>query len=116
MLRARAAGERDLAFPIEFQIAGRLKKPKISTTLDSWSRPVQYGEAAAASASWRAHDGSRQRGTACPLLYRYRLSNTYCLLARLPPTHPFVGAPIVQLHFQVQQRWQPLGDGRWAVS
>ena len=64
----------------------------------------RYGEAPAAAASWRAHDGSRQRGTACPLLYRYRLTHTYCSLARLPPTHPFVGAPILQRHFQVQWR------------
>jgi hypothetical protein len=61
-------------------------------------------EAPAAAASWRAHDGRRQRGTACPLLYRYRLTHTYCSLARLPPTHPFVGAPILQRHFQVQWR------------
>jgi hypothetical protein len=54
--------------------------------------------------SSRVHDGRRQRGTACPLLYRYRLTHTYCSLARLPPTHPFVGAPILQLHFQVQWR------------
>jgi hypothetical protein len=26
------------------------------------------------------------------------------MLARLPPTHPFVGAPILQRHFQVQWR------------
>ena len=57
---------------------------------------------------WRAHDdSSRQRGTACPLLYRYRLTHTYCLLALLPPTYPFVGAPILQLHFQVQWRAPP---------
>jgi hypothetical protein len=31
-------------------------------------------------------------------------SHTYCSLARLPPTHPFVGAPILQRHFQVQWR------------
>ena len=61
-------------------------------------------EAPAAAASWRAHDGGRQRRTACPLLYRYRLTHTYCPLARLPPTHPFVGAPILQRHFQV--RWR----------
>jgi hypothetical protein len=35
----------------------------------------------------RAHDGRRQRGTACPLLYRYRLTHTYCSLARLPPLY-----------------------------
>jgi hypothetical protein len=64
----------------------------------------RYGEASPAAASWRAHDGRRQRGTACPLLYRYRLTHTYCSLARLPPTHPFVGTPILQLHFQVQWR------------
>jgi hypothetical protein len=64
----------------------------------------RYGEAPAAAASWRAHDGRRQRGTACPHLYRYRLTHTYCSLARLPPTHPFVGAPILQLYFQVQWR------------
>jgi hypothetical protein len=46
----------------------------------------RYGEAAAAAASWRAHDGGRQQRTACPLLYRYRLTHTYCSLARLPPT------------------------------
>jgi hypothetical protein len=44
------------------------------------------------------------QGTKCPLLYRY-LTHTYCSLARLPPTHPFVSAPILQLHFQV--RWLP---------
>ena len=27
-------------------------------------------------------------------------THTYCSLARLPPTHPFVGAPILQRHFQ----------------
>jgi hypothetical protein len=64
----------------------------------------RYGEAQAAAASWRAHDGRRQRGTACPHLYRYRLTHTYCSLARLPHTHPFVGAPILQRHFQVQWR------------
>ena len=64
----------------------------------------RYGEAPAAAASWRAQDGGRQRRTACPLLYRYRLTHTYCSLARLPPTHPFVGAPILQRHFQV--RWR----------
>jgi hypothetical protein len=63
-----------------------------------------YGEAPAAAASWRAHDGRRQRETACPNLYRYRLTHTYCSLARLPPTHHFVGAPILQRHFQVQWR------------
>jgi hypothetical protein len=60
--------------------------------------------APAAAASWRAHDGRRQRGTACPLHYRYCLTYTYCSLARLPPTHPFVGAPILQRHFQIQWR------------
>ena len=40
------------------------------------------------------NDGGLQRRTACPLLYRYRHTHTYCSLARLPPTHPFVGAPI----------------------
>ena len=64
----------------------------------------RYGEAQAAAASWRAHDGRRQRGTACPHLYRYRLTHTYCSLARLSPTHPFVGAPILQRHFQVPWR------------
>jgi hypothetical protein len=39
-----------------------------------------------------------------PPLYRYHLTHTYCSLARLPPTHPFVGAPILQRHFQV--RWR----------
>ena len=62
----------------------------------------RYGEAPAAAASWRAHDGGRQRRTACPLLYRYRHTHTYCSLARLPPTHPFVDAPILQWHFQVR--------------
>ena len=33
-------------------------------------------------------------------------SHTHCSLARLPPTHPFVGAPILQLHFQVQWRFR----------
>jgi hypothetical protein len=48
----------------------------------------RYGEAAAAAASWRAHDGRRQRGTACPHLYRYRLR--HILLARSPaPYSPF---------------------------
>jgi hypothetical protein len=77
-------------------------------------RPVQkypdskqscrFGEAPAAPASWRAHDGRRQRGTACPLLYRYHLTHTYCSLDLLPPTHPFICTPILQLHFQVQWR------------
>ena len=49
----------------------------------------------------KGNDGGRQRNTSCPLLYRYRLTHTYCSLARLPPTHPFVGAPILQRHFQV---------------
>jgi hypothetical protein len=80
-------------------------------TLEFWVRfpnrkNCRYGEAPAAAASWRAHDGRRQRGTACPHLYRYRLTHTYCSLTRLPPTHPqkCVGAPILQLHFQVQWR------------
>jgi hypothetical protein len=30
-----------------------------------------------------------------------RLTQKYYSLARLPPTHPFVGAPILQRHFQV---------------
>jgi hypothetical protein len=64
----------------------------------------RYGEAAAAAASWRAHDDSRQRGTACPLLYRYSFTHRYCPLARLPPAHPFVCATILQLHFQVPWR------------
>jgi hypothetical protein len=64
----------------------------------------RYGEAPVAAASWRAHDGGRQQRTSCPLLYRYRLTHTCCSLARLPPTHPFVGAPILQRHFQV--RWR----------
>jgi hypothetical protein len=67
-------------------------------------RICRYGEAPASAASWRAHDSGRQQRTACPLLYRYRLTHTYCSLARLPPTHPFVGAPILQRHFQV--RWR----------
>jgi len=55
----------------------------------------------------QANDGGRQRKTACPLLYRYRLTHTYCSLARLPPTHPFLlGALILQRHFQV--RWRAL--------
>ena len=63
----------------------------------------RYGEAA----SWRANDGGRQRKTACPLLYRYRLTHTYCSLARLPPTHPFLlGALFLQRLFQV--RWRAL--------
>jgi hypothetical protein len=73
---------------------------------------LPYGEASEEAASWQANDGGRQRKTACPLLYRYRLTQTYCSLARLPPTHPFLlGALILQpihsvpsdLHFQV--RW-----------
>jgi hypothetical protein len=72
--------------------------------MDGHHQICRYGEAPAATASWRAHDGRRQRGTACPLLYRYRLTHTYCSLARLPPTHPFVGAPILQRHFQVHWR------------
>jgi hypothetical protein len=66
----------------------------------------RYGEAQAAATAWQAHDGRRQRGTTCPHLYRYRLTHTYsyCSLARLPPAHPFVGAPILQRHFQVQWR------------
>jgi len=57
---------------------------------------------------FRTNKTTRQRGTACPhtcpLLYRYRLTHTYCSLARLPPTHPFADAPILQRHFQVQWR------------
>ncbi len=34
----------------------------------------------------------------------YCLTHTYCSHARLPPSHPFVGAPILQRHFQVQWR------------
>jgi hypothetical protein len=56
------------------------------------------------AASWRAHDGGRKQRTACPLLYRYRLTHTYCSLARLPLTHPFVCAPILLRHFQVLWR------------
>ena len=56
--------------------------------LNNWSR--RYGEAPAAAASWRAHDGGRQRRTACPLLYRYHLTHTYCSLVLLPPIHPFL--------------------------
>jgi hypothetical protein len=53
----------------------------------------------------KGNDGGRQRNTSCPLLYRYRLTHTYCSLARLPPTHPFLlGALILQRHFQV--RWR----------
>ena len=37
-----------------------------------------------------AHDGSRQRGTAFPLPYRYQPSHTHILLARSPaPYSPF---------------------------
>jgi hypothetical protein len=63
-------------------------------------RVCHYGEAPAAAASWRAHDGGRQRRTACPLLYRYSLTHTYCSLARLPPTHPFVGSPFSNCIFR----------------
>jgi hypothetical protein len=65
----------------------------------------RYGEAPAAAASWRAHDGRLQRGTACPLLYRYRLSHTHtarsiaCPLPTLLSARPY-GSP--QLQFQVQ--------------
>ena len=38
----------------------------------------------AAADSWRERDGDSRRRTACPVLYRYRLIHTYCLLARLP--------------------------------
>jgi len=38
-------------------------------------------EASAAAASWQANDGGRQRKTACPLLYRYRLTHTARSLA-----------------------------------
>jgi hypothetical protein len=55
----------------------------------------RYGEVLAAAASRRAHDGGRQLRTACPLLYRYSHTHTYCSLARLSPTHPFVGGPIL---------------------
>jgi hypothetical protein len=41
----------------------------------------RYGQASAEAASWRANDGGRQRKTACPLLYRYRLTHTYYSLA-----------------------------------
>ena len=75
----------------------------MQTYSSSWAQ-IPRRSPAVIAASWRAHDGSRQRGTACPLLYRYRLSHTYCSLARLPPTHPFVCAPTLQRHFQV--RWR----------
>jgi len=65
---------------------------------------VRYGEARSAAASCWAHDSGRQRRTACPLLYRYCLIHTYCSLARLPLTDLFVGAPILERHFQV--RWR----------
>ena len=55
----------------------------------------RYGEVLAAAASRRAHDGGRQVRTACPLLYRYSHTHTYCSLARLSPTHPFVVGPIL---------------------
>jgi hypothetical protein len=48
---------------------------------DAWGRNCRYGQAPAVAASRPAHDGSRQRGTACPLLYRYRLTHAYCSLA-----------------------------------
>jgi hypothetical protein len=46
----------------------------------------------------------RRRRRRPPLLYRFRLTHAYCSLARLSPTHPFVGASILQRHFQVQWR------------
>jgi hypothetical protein len=55
----------------------------------------RYGEAPAAAASWRAHDGRRQPGTACPHLYRYRLTHTHtarslaCPLLTLLSARPF---------------------------
>ena len=81
-----------------------VKVPGSSRVPSQVIQDCRYGEAQAAAASWRAHDGRRQRGTACPHLYRYRLTHTYCSLDRLPPTHPFVGAPILQRHFQVPCR------------
>ena len=48
----------------------------------------RYGEAQAAAASWRAHDGRRQRGTVCPRLYMYR--DLHEASTRLPQ---FVMAP-----------------------
>ena len=84
----------------------RIKKSDFGSITLFQAREVElrYGQAQAAAASWRAHDGRRQRGTACPHLFRYHLTHTYCSLARLPPTHPFVGAPILQRHFQVPWR------------
>ena len=81
-----------------------VKVPGSSRVPDRGVLPLRYGEAQAAAASWRAHDGRRQRGTACPHLFRYHLTHTYCSLARLPPTHPFVGVLILQRHFQVPCR------------
>ena len=83
---------------------GKQTHPVLKYRVPHGSQICNYGEAQSAGASWRAHDGRRQRGTACPHLYRYRLTHTYCSLARLPPTHPFVGAPILQRHFQVPWR------------
>jgi hypothetical protein len=37
-------------------------------------------------------------------MHRRRPGEHTTALARLPPTHPFVGAPILQLQFQVQWR------------
>jgi hypothetical protein len=66
-----------------------------------------YVEAPSAASCW-AHDGGRQRRSACPLLFRYCLIHTYCSLDRLAPIHPFVRAPILQRHSQVPWRaYQP---------
>ena len=76
-----------------------LREGESRECLGSWIKKevaiCRYGEAPAAAASWRAHDGGRQRRTACPLLYRYRL--THILLARSPD-------PILQRDFKV--RWR----------
>ena len=58
--------------------------------IQSCGQKCRYGEAPSPAASCRAHDGSRQRGTACPLLYRYRLTHTYFSLARLPMMLSFI--------------------------
>jgi hypothetical protein len=53
-------------------------------------RPLncRYGEAQAVAASWRAHDGRRQRGTACPHLYRCTQDGWFLQPKRRPARLP----------------------------
>ena len=74
-------------------LAGTPKRPGPTHTVTDYQKngANPYGdalletncryEASAAAASWQANDGGRQRKTACPLLYRYRLTHTARSLA-----------------------------------